>query len=84
MAAMKTYRGFLFDADNTLFDYDRAETEALDETLAHAAPSVPRGQRRDAYRAINAGYWKRFEQGALTLAALKVGAIRRPLERAGR
>jgi 2-haloacid dehalogenase len=70
---MKTYRGFLFDADNTLFDYSRAETEALDETVAHAAPSVPRERARDAYRVINAGYWKRFEQGALTLAALKVG-----------
>ena len=70
---MKRYRGFLFDADNTLFDYDRAETEALDETVARAAPSVPRDRARAAYRVINAGYWKRFEQGALTLDALKVG-----------
>lgn len=73
VAAMKTYRGFLLDADNTLFDYNRAETEALDETLARAAPLVPREKARAAYRTINAGYWKRFEQGALTLAALKVG-----------
>ena len=70
---MKTYRGFLLDADNTLFDYDRAETEALDETLAVAAPLVPREKARASYRAINAGYWKRFEQGAVSLAALKVG-----------
>jgi 2-haloacid dehalogenase len=70
---MKTYRGFLLDADNTLFDYDRAETEALDETLAEAAPRVPREKARASYRAINAGFWKRFEQGIVTLAALKVG-----------
>jgi len=70
---MKTYRGFLLDADNTLFNYDRAEREALDETLAQAAPLVPRERARAAYRTINAGYWKRFEQGATTLAALKVG-----------
>jgi len=70
---MKTYRGFLLDADNTLFDYDRAETEALDETLAQGAPLVPRERARAAYRTINAGYWKRFEQGAVTLAVLKVG-----------
>lgn len=70
---MKTYRGFLLDADNTLFNYDRAEREALDETLAQAAPLVPRERARAAYRTINAGYWKRFEQGAATLAALKVG-----------
>jgi len=69
---MKSYRGFLLDADNTLFDYDRAEREALDETLGETAPSVPREKALAAYRAINAGYWKRFEQGAITLAALKV------------
>jgi 2-haloacid dehalogenase len=70
---MKTYRGFLLDADNTLFDYDRAEREALDETLAQAAPLVPRETARAAYRNINAAYWRRFEQGAVTLADLKVG-----------
>jgi len=70
---MKTYRGFLLDADNTLFDYDRGETEALDETLAQAAPRVPREKARASYRSINAAYWKRFEQGAVSLAALKVG-----------
>jgi 2-haloacid dehalogenase len=69
---MKSYRGFLLDADNTLFDYDRAEGEALDETLGETAPSVPREESLAAYRAINAGYWKRFEQGAVTLDALKV------------
>jgi 2-haloacid dehalogenase len=70
---MKTYRGFLLDADNTLFDYDRAETEALDATLAVAAPHVPREKARASYRAINACYWKLFEQGAVSLADLKVG-----------
>ena len=70
---MKTYRGFLLDADNTLFDYDRGETEALDETLAQAVPHVPREKARASYRSINAGYWRRFEQGAVSLAALKVG-----------
>ena len=70
---MKTYRGFLLDADNTLFNYDQAEEEALDETLAVAAPLVPREKARASYRSINAGYWKRFEQGAVSLAALKVG-----------
>jgi 2-haloacid dehalogenase len=71
--SMGKYAGFLFDADNTLFDYDRAEAEALDETLAEAAPSVPREAARAEYRRINAGWWKLFEQGSVTLAALKVG-----------
>jgi len=70
---VKTYLGFLLDADNTLFDYDRAETEALDETFEHEMPRVPREKARAAYRAINAAYWKRLEQGAISPAALKVG-----------
>jgi 2-haloacid dehalogenase len=69
---MRTYRGFLLDADNTLFDYDRAETEALDETMVVAAPLVPPERGRAAYREINAGYWKMFERGGITLADLKV------------
>jgi 2-haloacid dehalogenase len=70
---MKTYRGFLFDADNTLFDYDRAEVEALDETMAEAAPSVAPENARAAYRAINAGYWRRFERAEVSRDELKVG-----------
>jgi 2-haloacid dehalogenase len=70
---MKTYRGFLFDADNTLFDYDRAEGEALTETVADVAPAAEAGAARSLYRAINDGYWKRFEQGQVTLATLKIG-----------
>jgi 2-haloacid dehalogenase len=69
---MKSYRGFLLDADNTIFDYDKAEGEALDETLREAAPSVPRREALASYRRINDGYWKRFELGTVTLAALKV------------
>jgi 2-haloacid dehalogenase len=70
---MKRYRGFLLDADNTLLDYDRAESEALEETLDEAAPRAPREQARAVYREINAGWWRRYEQGAVTAAALKVG-----------
>jgi YjjG family noncanonical pyrimidine nucleotidase len=70
---MKRYRGFLFDVDNTLLDYDRAEAEALDETMADAAPSVPLEKARSVYRAINTGYWKRFEQAEISREELKVG-----------
>jgi 2-haloacid dehalogenase len=70
---MKSYRGFLFDADNTLFDYDRAEVEALDETMTEAAPSVPFAEARAAYHGINAGYWKRFERAEVSREELKVG-----------
>jgi 2-haloacid dehalogenase len=71
--SMKIYRGVLLDADNTLFDYDRAEAEALDETLADAAPDAPRTAAIQAYHTINAGYWKLYEQGKVDSAGLQSG-----------
>jgi 2-haloacid dehalogenase len=70
---MKTYRGFLLDADNTLFDYDRGEAEALEEACRAAIPGVPFARAQAAYRRINAGYWKRLEEGSVGFEALKVG-----------
>jgi len=70
---MREYRGVLLDADNTLFDYNRAESEALEETLAEAAPGVPRLRAVEAYRAINSRYWTRFEAGEIDAASLKSG-----------
>ena len=77
---MKKYAGFLFDADNTLFDYDRAEAEALTETLTEALPDVPLEKALAAYHEINAGYWRRFEQGTVSLEALKTGRFRSLLD----
>ncbi|HTO22412.1 MAG TPA: YjjG family noncanonical pyrimidine nucleotidase [Spirochaetia bacterium] len=70
---MGKYRGVLLDADNTLFDYDRAESEALDETLSEVAPRVPRARAVESYRQINARYWKRFEAGEVDAAGLQSG-----------
>jgi len=81
---MKRYKGFLFDADNTLFDYDRAETEALTATLGEALPGVPREKALASYHQINDGFWRRFEQGAVTLEELKTGRFQALLESLGR
>jgi len=80
---MKTYRGFLFDADNTLFDYDRAESEALADTLGKFLPDVPLAEALSAYHEINAGYWRRFEQGTITLPELKAARFASLFERLG-
>ncbi len=70
---MRAYKGFLLDADNTLFDYDAAETEALRETFRAFLPSaVAEDRAREAYRSINAGYWVEFEKGRIALEDLKV------------
>ena len=80
---MKTYRGFLFDADNTIFDYDRAESEALTEILSGFLPGVPLAKALSAYHEINAGYWRRFEQGAISLEDLKAARFSSLLEELG-
>jgi len=77
---MKRYRGFLFDADNTLFDYDRAEREALTETIREMVPSAPVDTVLALYRPINAEFWRRFEEGTVTLEELKPGRFRALLE----
>jgi 2-haloacid dehalogenase len=80
---VKTYRGFLFDADNTLFDYDGAERAALTATILEAVPGVDLEHALAAYRTINAGYWRRFEEGAVSLGVLKPGRFRDLLDLLG-
>ena len=80
---MKAYRGFLFDADNTLFDYDRAQREALTETIREAIPGAPLDTALAAYRTINAEFWRRFEEGTVSLEELKPGRFRALLEALG-
>jgi YjjG family noncanonical pyrimidine nucleotidase len=80
---MKSFRGFLLDADNTLLDYDRAEGEAFLQTVAPALPGVPPQEARAAYARINAEHWARFESRAITAEELKLGRFRVLLERFG-
>ncbi len=76
MAGSPPFRGFLLDADNTIFDYDRAEREALSAALAEAGVEATDGVR-EAYRVINDGLWRAFEQGIVTQDALRLERFRR-------
>lgn len=61
----------LFDADNTLLDFTRAEHDALCECLT--ARGLPNDDATIArYSAINDGYWKKLERGETTRERLKV------------
>lgn len=65
------YRIALFDADNTLLDFTRAEHDALCACLA--ARGLPHDEDTvAAYSAINDGHWKRLELGLTTRDRLKV------------
>jgi YjjG family noncanonical pyrimidine nucleotidase len=76
MAGTPPFRGFLIDADNTIFDYDRAEREALAAVLAEAGLE-PTPAIHEAYRRINDGFWRAFERGEVTQDELKVERFRR-------
>ena len=72
---MKQYRWLLFDADGTLFDYDRAEAQAFLETLTSSHISFDK-RYLEEYRRINGVLWQAFEQGSVSQSNLKVERFR--------
>lgn len=66
----KHYPWLWFDADNTLFDYDRAEATALRYTFD--ALHLPfEDSYLDIYREINAKLWQTLERREITQAVLR-------------
>ncbi len=64
------YTWLLLDADNTLFDYDRAEGDALRRTF-EALGDGYEPRFAGVYRQINAQIWQQFEQGAISQRKLR-------------
>lgn len=63
------YRDLLFDVDNTLLDFDRAEHEGFKETLKqHGCPTGEELIR--AYSRINNDHWKMLERGEIDRTTL--------------
>jgi len=67
---VKKYDVFLFDADNTLFDYDLAEKNALSIMMERHGLGYSE-EIRDKYREINADVWGKFERGEITKTELQ-------------
>jgi 2-haloacid dehalogenase len=67
----RDYDWLLFDADGTLFDYDRAETAALTQAFQQIGVPFNPGHLA-AYRKINQGLWLLVETGELTPGVVKV------------
>ena len=65
------YDTILFDADDTLLDFKRAEHDALKMTLIGFSLPTER-EITDTYSRINDGYWKALERGEVTKEQLKV------------
>ena len=61
---MRKYRWVLFDADHTLFDFDKASEEALSEVLSEYGIGWGEGMYSD-YKRINVQCWMEHEQGKI-------------------
>lgn len=70
------YQWLLFDADGTLFDYDRAEAKALEGTFRDFNLPFEPGHA-GAYQKINHQIWLDFENGQITASALRVTRFER-------
>lgn len=59
------YQWLLFDADNTLFDFNAAEEYALSRTLTRfEVPAT--GEVKDLYKKVNRSLWDAFELGEIS------------------
>ena len=73
----ETYKAVFFDADDTLFDYPRAERAALRACLREFGIRVGLGTFIDSYRRHNLEMWQAFERGETDQATLRVERFRR-------
>lgn len=79
---MTPYSILLFDADNTLFDFDAGNRRAFSEVcrICHLPDT---DELFHAYEAVNAEMWFAFDRGECTKDFLVVERFRLFLERAG-
>jgi len=63
------YRYLLFDADDTLFDFDQGSRNAFSEAMA-AQGLAATSEDYDRYAAINLALWKQFEKGEIEKEAI--------------
>ena len=61
---MAKYYCILFDADNTLLNFDAAENKALTETLVNYGIE-PDAETVQTYRTINGELWRQLEKGQI-------------------
>jgi 2-haloacid dehalogenase len=71
-AGIKKYHGFLIDADNTLFNFPRAEREAFFTTLENIPYTEHFETVYRKFAHINKNLWKVVEQKKISIEALKI------------
>lgn len=74
------YELLLIDADDTIFDYDRAEAYAFAATCRDLGVDYDEDRHLPVYRRINEGMWKALERGEIDQARLATERFRRTFE----
>lgn len=77
-----SYKYLLFDADNTLFDFDKCELNAF-LSISDVLPSVFTIDNYCVYHDINDNLWKEAEKGNISKDKLKIERFRCLLEMLG-
>ena len=63
------YELILMDADETMFDFQAGEKNAIEQVVAEMG--LPTAGVAEKYHEINQGYWKKYEQGLVTQPELR-------------
>jgi 2-haloacid dehalogenase len=71
------YNVILFDADGTLFDYDKAEAHALEKAFKHFNFKYTEESELKNYRIINKEIWIDYENGKIDSKNLRIERFRR-------
>ena len=71
------YKVLIFDADETLFDFKKAEKEAFKETILEFGINYDESYHFETYNIINTAIWKELEQGLITQSKLKIERFKR-------
>ena len=74
------YEVILFDLDETLFDFEKTEKEALKNTFLHFGIKYEEEYHLNIYKEINSKFWKQLEKNEISLKDLKNSRFKTYLE----
>ncbi|GIM27661.1 haloacid dehalogenase [Clostridium polyendosporum] len=72
-----SFKLILFDADDTLFDFTKAEEYALENAFKEFNLEYNKNNHLNKFRTINKTLWGDFEQGKVTIPELRVERFKR-------
>ncbi len=75
------YKVILFDADETLFDFKKAEKEAFKNSMLELDIEYDENYHFATYKEINTAIWKELEEGLITQEKLKTERFKRLIDK---